>query len=95
MNMLLYAICLNPLLSTLDKYLIGLGIGRVRARTSVIGYADDVTALVTAPSDNQKIRRPTLPRGSDRGKSEQWEIAGSSNRILGHLVQDHGHSIPQ
>ena len=56
MSMLLYAICLNPLLSTLDRHLSGLGIWRGRARTSVIAYADDVTILVTSPSDIQKIQ---------------------------------------
>ena len=54
--MLLYAICLYPLLCTLDKQLTGLGRGRRRARTSVIVYADDVTILVTSPSDIQKIQ---------------------------------------
>lgn len=48
--MLLYAICPNPLLSTLDKHLTGLGIGRGRAS------ADDVTILLTSPSDIQKIQ---------------------------------------
>jgi len=56
LSMLLYAICLNPLLCTLDKQLTGLDIGRRRARTSVIAYADDVTILVTSPSDIQKIQ---------------------------------------
>jgi hypothetical protein len=56
MSMLLYAICLNPFLNTLDRHLSGLGIGRGSARTSVIAYADDVTILVTSPSDIQKIQ---------------------------------------
>ena len=54
--MLLYAICLNPVLCTLDKQLTGLDIGRRRPSTSVIAYADDVTILVTSPSDVQKIQ---------------------------------------
>jgi hypothetical protein len=54
--MLLYAICFNHLLCTLDKQLTGLGMGRRRARTSVIAYADDATILVTSPSDIQKIQ---------------------------------------
>ena len=56
--MLLYVLCLNPLLSTLDKHLTGLCIGRGRARTWLIAYADDVTILVTSPSDIQKIQDP-------------------------------------
>jgi len=56
LSMLLYAICLNPLLSTLDKHPTGLRIGRDGARTSVIAYADDVTIFVTSPSDITKIQ---------------------------------------
>jgi hypothetical protein len=56
MSMLLYAISLNPLLSTLDRHFSGLRIGRGRDRTSIIAYADDVTILVTSPSDIQKIQ---------------------------------------
>jgi hypothetical protein len=54
--MLLYAIYLNPLLCTLNKQLTGLGMGRRRARTSVIAEADDVTILVTSPTDIHKIQ---------------------------------------
>ena len=56
LSMLLYAICLNPLLCTLDKQLTGLGIGRRGDRTSIIAYANDVTILITSPSDIQKIQ---------------------------------------
>jgi hypothetical protein len=56
MSMFLYANCLNPFQSTLDKYLTGLRIGRGRARTSDIAYANDVTILITSPSDIQKIQ---------------------------------------
>jgi hypothetical protein len=51
-----HAVVFNTLLCTLDKQLTGLGIERRRARTSVIAYADDVTILVTSPSDIQKIQ---------------------------------------
>jgi len=48
--------CLNPLLCTLVNSLHGLRIGRRRARTSVVAYADDVTIFVTAPTDIQKLQ---------------------------------------
>jgi len=54
--MVLYAICLHPLLRIRDKHLTGMGIGMGRARTSVIAYADDVTIPVTSPSDIPKIQ---------------------------------------
>jgi hypothetical protein len=56
MGTLLYTIRLNPLLSTLERHLSGLRIGRGRDRTSVIAYAADVTILVTSPSDIQKMQ---------------------------------------
>jgi hypothetical protein len=56
MSMLLYVICLNPLLSTLNRHLYGLRIGRERDRTSVIAYADDLTILITLSTDIQKIQ---------------------------------------
>jgi len=56
LSMVLYAFCLNPLLCTLDKHLTGLSMGRRHVRTSVIAYADDVTILVTSPSDIPKIQ---------------------------------------
>ena len=43
LSMILYAMCLNPLLCTLENSLRGLRMGRHRARTSVVAYADDVT----------------------------------------------------
>jgi hypothetical protein len=54
--MLLYAICLNTLLCTLDKQLTGLDMGRRRARTKEIACVDDVIILVTSPRDIQKIQ---------------------------------------
>jgi len=48
--------CLNPLLCTLENSLHGLRIGRHRARTSVVAYADDVTIFVTTPTDIPKLQ---------------------------------------
>ena len=54
--MILYAMCLNPLLCTLENSLRGVRIGRHRARTSAVAYADDVTIFVTAPTDIRKLQ---------------------------------------
>jgi len=54
--MILYATCLNPLLCALENSLHGLRIGRHRARTSVVAYADDVTIFVTTPTDVPKLQ---------------------------------------
>ena len=96
LSMVLYAFCLNPLLCTLDKHLTGLSMGRRHVRTSVIAYADDVTILVTSPSDIPKIQDALRCYEEATGaKSEHWEIAGDSNRILGCLTPDHGHPVPR
>jgi hypothetical protein len=57
MSMILYAICINPLLHTLDTRLIGLLIGRRHARTSVIAHVYDVRILLTNPSDIPKLQK--------------------------------------
>ena len=48
--MLLFAICLNPLIEVLDQTLTGIRIGR-GTRTAVVAYADDITVFVTDPND--------------------------------------------
>ena len=48
--------CLNPLLCTLENNLAGIQIGRRRIKTTVVAYADDVTAFVTSPTDIPKIQ---------------------------------------
>jgi hypothetical protein len=42
MSMLLFALCLNPLLTLLDQKITGIRIGR-RTRTAVVAYAYDIT----------------------------------------------------
>jgi hypothetical protein len=49
--MSLFALCINPLLQTLEQKLTGIRIGRREKRTTVIAYADDVTVIVTKPED--------------------------------------------
>jgi hypothetical protein len=54
--MLLFIMCLNPLLCTLEASLQGLRIRQHRARTAVVTFADDVTIFVTDPSDISKLQ---------------------------------------
>ena len=54
--MILYAMCLNPLLCTLENSLHGQWTGRHCARTSVVAYADNVTMFVTTPTDIPKLQ---------------------------------------
>ena len=50
LSMLLFAMCLNPLLWLLDQTLTGIRIGKA-TRTAVVAYADDITLLITDPED--------------------------------------------
>jgi len=54
--MQLFAMCLNPLLCTLQNNLVGIQFGRRRIKTTVVAYADDVTIFVTSPTDIPKIQ---------------------------------------
>jgi len=47
MSMLLYALCLNPLLCILENKLTGLRIKQRDPKTAVVAYADDVIIFVT------------------------------------------------
>jgi len=55
--MQLFAVCLNPLLCTLENNLAGIQIGRRRIKTTVVAYADDVTIFVTSPTDIPKMQK--------------------------------------
>jgi len=54
--MQLYALCLDPLLKTLETIMKGSRIGRTQVTNKVIAYADDVTLLVTDPQDITRIK---------------------------------------
>ena len=56
LSMVLYALCLHPLLRALEDTLPGLKVGRHK-RTPVIAYADDVTVFVTHPEAFSKIHQ--------------------------------------
>jgi len=49
--MILYAACLNPLLTTLDTRLEGINITNKRRSTTAIAYADDVTIILRKPEE--------------------------------------------
>jgi hypothetical protein len=56
MSMVLLALCINPLLTLLNKNLAGVCLGQSGRRTAVIAYADGVTIVVTKPDDFRIIR---------------------------------------
>ena len=59
-SMLLYAMCLNPLIQSLEKDLSGIKIGRRQVRTTVVAYADDVAIFLSSVADIQKLKETLL-----------------------------------
>ena len=51
MSVLLFALCVDPLLRVLDQKLSGIRIGKRARKIAVVAYADDVTIFVTTPTD--------------------------------------------
>jgi len=56
LSVILYAMCLIPLLRILENTLRGQQMGRHRGRTAVVAYADYVTIFVTTPTDITKLQ---------------------------------------
>jgi len=55
LSMLLYAICINNLLQTLDEEIRGVKTGNGKSGTAAVAYADDITILLTRPEDIPKL----------------------------------------
>ena len=49
--MVLYALCLHPFLSFLNRKIAGIKIGNRTCPTAIVAYADDVTIFITAAAD--------------------------------------------
>jgi hypothetical protein len=56
LSMLLYTICLNPLINMLDKLLRGVQIDPRQKKTTTVAYADDVSIIITDPADIPNIK---------------------------------------
>ena len=51
LSMLLFALCINPLLINLDKKLKGINIRHNSTKMTAIAYADNITIIVTQPEE--------------------------------------------
>lgn len=60
LSMLLYTLCLNTLIQSLEKHLSGIKIGRCQTRTVVTAYADDATIYLTQVVDIPKMKELLL-----------------------------------
>ena len=56
LSMLLFPLCMNPLLINLDKKLNGIYIRHHSTKTTAIAYADDITIIVTQPEEIDTIK---------------------------------------
>ena len=79
--MVLFVLCLNPLLNALEKKLTGVKIGGGGTKTTVIAYADDVTIVVSKPED-VPIVHDTL-RKHERATGAKINIQNSKAIALG------------
>jgi len=57
LSMVLYALCLQPLLQTLEDRIPGIYFSGTARSSPVLAYADDITVLVTRPEDFDTIRQ--------------------------------------
>lgn len=57
LSMVLYALCINPLLQQLAEQLHGVRITSRGTKTTAIAYADDVSIFITQPEDINRIRQ--------------------------------------
>jgi len=56
LSMQLFAICLNPLIHTLEEALTGIRLGQGCARIAAVAYADNTTVFLTSPAVVQKLQ---------------------------------------
>jgi len=57
LSMVLYPLCLDPLIRSLEENLSGLQLGRSHQFVLVLAYADDVTVFVTQPAAFAKVHQ--------------------------------------
>jgi hypothetical protein len=95
LSMQLLAICVNPLIHTLEEVLTGIAIGRGKTRIAAVAYADDVTVFLTSPADVQNLQEALRTYEEATGAKVQCaKVPGFSYGWLGCIEQDNGHSLP-
>jgi len=57
LSMLLYAICINPLLQTLVEEITGVKTGNGRPGIATVAYADEITIFLTRPEEIPKLQQ--------------------------------------
>jgi hypothetical protein len=57
LSMILFALCIQPLLNSMEGRLAGLAMGNSKKKIKVVAYADDITVFVTHPEEFNAIRQ--------------------------------------
>jgi hypothetical protein len=52
----LFALCINPLIQCLEENLQGVRFNRGQRKVAVVAYADDITILITASEDIERLK---------------------------------------
>jgi len=96
MSMLLFAICVDPLLRILDQKLPGIRIGKRARKTVVVSYADDITIFVTTPTDVRVISDAIKSHQKSHGSlPEHTEIEGTGGGRMEYIHGYAEHTIPR
>jgi len=59
--MMLYVLCLNPLIQSLERNLNGIKVGRHQTKTVVTAHADYVTIFLTSVENVPKLKGLLFP----------------------------------
>ena len=93
LSMLLFALCINPLLINLDKKLSGVYIRRNSTKTTAIAYVDDITTVITQPEHHSgDITRLYTSYWS---MHQYKQITGHCPWKLEQINAHNGHYIPR
>jgi len=57
LSILIYSICINPLLQTLEEGITDVKTGDGRSGTATVAFADDITILLTRPEEIKNYKR--------------------------------------
>jgi exonuclease III len=60
LSMLVFTMCINPLLQRLDQCLSGVKIGRGGHPTKLVAYVDDITLVLTSPDEVNSVQEELL-----------------------------------
>jgi hypothetical protein len=73
LSSILYVLALNPFLHLINKHLKGLEIGPNKRKVTCVAYADDVTVILTNPTDVRKLQRILQLYEQATGATLNWD----------------------